>query len=54
VPSTGEVLNVDDLVVEVLDAERRRVHRLRVWRLADAPGAGREGADTSGAEGAAS
>jgi len=54
VPSTGEVLNVDDLVVEVLDAERRRVHRLRVSRLADAPGAGRPGADTGGAEGAAS
>ncbi len=34
VPSTGEVLNVDDLVVEVLDAERRRVHRLRVSRRA--------------------
>jgi CBS domain containing-hemolysin-like protein len=54
VPSTGEVLNVDDLVVEVLDAERRRVHRLRVSRLADAPGAGRPGADTGGPEGAAS
>jgi CBS domain containing-hemolysin-like protein len=53
VPSTGDVLNVDDLVVEVLDAERRRVHRLRVWRLADATGAGRPGADASGAEGAA-
>jgi len=52
VPSTGEVLNVDDLVVEVLDAERRRVHRLRVWRLADAAGTGLPGADTSGAEGA--
>jgi CBS domain containing-hemolysin-like protein len=54
VPATGEVLNVDDLVVEVLDAERRRVHRLRVWRLADAAGTGLPGADTSGAEGAAS
>jgi len=52
VPSTAEVLNVDDLVVEVLDAERRRVHRLRVWRLVDDTGAGRPGADTSGAEGA--
>jgi magnesium and cobalt transporter len=54
VPATGEVLNVDDLVVEVLDAERRRVHRLRVSRLADATGAGRPGADTGGAEGAES
>jgi len=54
VPSTGEVLNVDDLVVEVLDAERRRVHRLRVSRLADATGAGRPGADAGGAEGAES
>jgi len=54
VPSTGEVLHVDDLVVEVLDAERRRVHRLRVSRLADAPGAGPPGLDTGGAEGAAS
>jgi hypothetical protein len=32
------VLNVDDLVVEVLDAERRRLHRLRVSRRADGPG----------------
>jgi CBS domain containing-hemolysin-like protein len=36
VPATGEVLNVDDLVVEVLDAERRRVHRLRVSRVGGA------------------
>jgi len=37
VPAKGEVLNVDGLVVEVLDAERRRVHRLRVTRREDAP-----------------
>ncbi len=30
VPSKGEVFTLDDLTVEVLDAERRRVHRLRV------------------------
>jgi CBS domain containing-hemolysin-like protein len=34
VPATGERFEVDGLDVEVLDAERRRVHRLRVKRLA--------------------
>ena len=32
VPAAGEVLTVDELTVEVLDAERRRVHRVRVAR----------------------
>ena len=30
VPAAGEVHTIDDLVVEILDAERRRVHRVRV------------------------
>jgi putative hemolysin len=30
VPAAGEVHAIDDLVVEILDAERRRVHRVRV------------------------
>jgi CBS domain containing-hemolysin-like protein len=30
VPAAGEVLAIDDLTVEVLEAERRRVHRVRV------------------------
>jgi len=34
VPATGERFEVDGLDVEVLNAERRRVHRLRVRRLA--------------------
>lgn len=40
VPATGERFEVDGLDIEVLDAERRRVHRMRVKRLAvaaDAP-----------------
>ena len=32
VPTVGETLEVDDLVVEVLEAERRRVHKVRVQR----------------------
>ncbi len=32
VPATGERFDVDGLDIEVLDAERRRVHRLRVRR----------------------
>ena len=32
VPATGEILDIDDLAVEVLDAERRRVHKVRVRR----------------------
>ena len=48
VPAAGEVLNVDDLVVEVLDAERRRVHRLRVWRRAGGAGPAPPGAGPGG------
>ena len=48
VPAAGEVLNVDDLVVEVLDAERRRVHRLRVWRRTGSPGPAPPGAGPGG------
>ncbi len=32
VPAVGETVDVDDLVVEVLDAERRRVRKVRVSR----------------------
>jgi putative hemolysin len=32
VPGVGETFDVDDLTVEVLEAERRRVHKLRVRR----------------------
>ena len=34
VPSAGEILEVDGLVVEVLEAERRRVRKVRVHRRA--------------------
>jgi CBS domain containing-hemolysin-like protein len=34
VPAAGEVHAIDDLNVEVLDAERRRVHRVRVSKRA--------------------
>ena len=34
VPAVGETVDVDDLVVEVLEAERRRVRRVRVSRRA--------------------
>ena len=36
VPAVGETVDVDDLVVEVLDAERRRVRKVRVSRRAAA------------------
>ena len=36
VPAAGEVLMLDGLAVEILDAERRRVHRVRVSKRADA------------------
>ena len=32
VPTVGETVEVDDLVVEVLEAERRRVRKVRVHR----------------------
>jgi putative hemolysin len=34
VPAAGEVHTIDDLLVEILDAERRRVHRVRVAKRA--------------------
>ncbi|MFO7694664.1 MAG: hemolysin family protein [Vicinamibacterales bacterium] len=34
VPAAGEIHRIDDLVVEILDAERRRVHRVRVSKCA--------------------
>jgi CBS domain containing-hemolysin-like protein len=34
VPAPGEVHVVDDLTVEILEAERRRVHRVRVSKRA--------------------
>ena len=52
VPAPGEVHAIDDLTVEILDAERRRVHRVRVSKpprdgsaaaIAGAPGAQDEG-----------
>jgi CBS domain containing-hemolysin-like protein len=33
VPSAGEILEMDGLIVEVLEAERRRIHRVRMRRL---------------------
>ena len=36
VPAVGEQFDVDGLHVEVLDAERRRINRVRMWRLASA------------------
>jgi len=38
VPSVGERFTTDGLEVEVLEAERRRIHRVRVRPLAPAPG----------------
>ena len=32
VPAVGERVEIDDLVVEVLEAERRRIHKVRVMR----------------------
>jgi magnesium and cobalt transporter len=32
VPTVGETLEIDGLVVEVLEAERRRVRKVRVHR----------------------
>ena len=36
VPAVGERFDVDGLTVEVLDAERRRVNKVRIWRKAPA------------------
>jgi putative hemolysin len=41
VPAAGESLEIDGLLVDVLDAERRRIHRARVRRPAVAPSAPR-------------
>ena len=32
VPAVGETVEIDDLIVEVLEAERRRVRKVRVQR----------------------
>jgi CBS domain containing-hemolysin-like protein len=34
VPAVGERFDVDGLTVEVLDAERRRVNKVRIWKKA--------------------
>ncbi len=36
VPTTGERFDVDGLSVEVMDAERRRVNKVRIWKKAPA------------------
>jgi len=52
VPAAGEVHAIDDLLVEVLEAERRRVHRVRVSRRTrngePAPAPGRPGNQDEG------
>ncbi len=40
VPAVGETFDIDDLTVEVLEAERRRVHKVRVRRKQIAASAG--------------
>src|SRR5262249_36648710 len=37
VPAIGERLEIDGLVVEVLDVERRRIHKVRMSRREAAP-----------------
>ena len=32
VPAVGETFDIDDLAIEVLEAERRRIHKVRVRR----------------------
>ena len=32
VPKIGETVEVDDFTVEVLEAERRRIRKVRMWR----------------------
>jgi CBS domain containing-hemolysin-like protein len=34
VPSVGETFELDGLVVEVVEAERRRIHRVKIRRAA--------------------
>ena len=36
VPAAGERFDIDGLMVEVLDAERRRINRVRILKLATA------------------
>ena len=38
VPAVGETFEIDGLLVEVLEAERRRIHKVRVRRAQEAPG----------------
>jgi len=44
VPATGETFNIDGLRVEVIDAERRRVRKVRIWRTEEPRGSRDEGA----------
>ena len=37
VPAVGESFEIDGLSVEVLEAERRRINRVRVRRLVEEP-----------------
>jgi CBS domain containing-hemolysin-like protein len=53
VPAAGEVHAIDDLLVEVLDAERRRVHRVRVSKRTRDGDASRARAGAEGAAGGA-
>ena len=39
VPAVGETFEIDGLSVEVVEAERRRIHRVRVRRLHAEPAA---------------
>jgi len=40
VPRVGETLEVDDVEVEILEGERRRIHRVRMRRRTPAPAEG--------------
>ena len=44
VPTVGERFDVDGLSVEVLDAERRRVNKVRIWKKVPADGGPRRAA----------
>ena len=39
VPAVGEQFDIDALSVEIMDAERRRINRVRIWRKATASAA---------------
>ncbi|MEO7193127.1 MAG: hemolysin family protein [Vicinamibacterales bacterium] len=43
VPAVGERFDIDELNVEILEAERRRIHKVRIRRLTPAADAGVEG-----------